>query len=474
MSASPIEQAIRHVCEEKGLTYESVLDAVQLALAAAYRKDFGDKHQNIEAVFDPVTGDTQVFDVKTVVPDMDLEEMAREEEARKLRLEETAKKIEEARARGEEIPAAEFGEDVEGPRFNPKTDMMLSEARGIQPGIELGEVLRRPLPPPEAFGRMAAMTAKQVIMQKLREAEREIVFQEFKDKEGEILQVTVQRREGRMVFVDIGRTTAMIRPEDQISSERYAPGDRLKVFVRQVSLGMRGAEILVSRSAEELAKRLFETEIPEVTDGAVKIMGVAREPGSRAKVAVHAESNTIDPIGACIGQRGSRIQTIISALGGEKIDLIEWSEDAKLFITHALSPAKVQEITLNDEEHTAYVTVAEDQLSLAIGRGGQNVRLAAHLTGWRITINGGAKEEKAEEAVAPSEAVPGAPSEEVGETPTAPESEKVTIEEGTTADAPATEAAPASTEDMPTSPTESAVQDAPAEETHASEEQAAA
>jgi len=244
---------------------------------------------------------------------------------------------------------------------------------------------------------MAAMTAKQVITQKLREAEREIVFNEFKEHEGEILNGTVQRREGRIVLVDLGRTTGVMRPEDQNPSERYNLGDRIKVYVRQVGLTTKGPEILVSRTAEEMVSKLFEFEIPEVADGLVELKAIAREAGSRSKVAVATEDDSIDPIGACIGQRGTRIQTIIAELGGEKVDIVEWSDDPVAFITHSLSPAKVLSVDLDKEEKAASVKVANDQLSLAIGKGGQNVRLAARLTGWKINISGNEELETKEE-----------------------------------------------------------------------------
>ncbi len=383
--SSPIEQAIRQIVEEKGLSYEAVIDAIQSALAAAYRKDFGDKNQNTEVEFNTNDGSMKVWDVKTVVEDIDLEELERLEEERRQRAEALAQQIEEARKKGTRIPSASF-EEESGQRFNPKTDIMVSEAQILKYGAKIGDNIRNELPQPEEFGRMAAMTAKQVITQKLREAEREVVYSEFKEHEGELLNGTVQRREGRVVLVDLGRTTAIMRPEDQIQFERYNSGDRIRVYVRQVGLTTKGPEILVSRTADEMVRKLFHVEIPEVGEGLVEIKSIAREAGSRSKVAVTTSDNSIDPIGACIGQRGSRIQTIISELGGEKVDIVQWSEDAKTFITNALSPSKVLEVELSTDEHAASVKVNADQLSLAIGKGGQNVRLAAHLTGWKINI----------------------------------------------------------------------------------------
>ncbi len=394
--ASPIEQAIRQICEEKGLAYESVIDAIQSALAAAYRKDFGDKNQNIEVEFDPATAENKIFDVKTVVEDMDLEELERLDEERKVRLETLVNQVKEARLRGESVPAISIEDDM-GQRFNPKTDIMLSEAMVLKMTSKLGDILRTELPEPGEFGRMAAMTAKQVITQKLREAEREVVFAEFKEHEGQILNGTVQRREGRIVLVDMGRTTGVMRPEDQNPNERYNPGDRIKVFVREVGLTTKGPEILLSRTSEEMVRKLFEFEIPEVQDGLVDLKGIAREAGSRSKVAVSTEDSSIDPIGACIGQRGSRIQTIISELGGEKVDIVEWSDNDETFIINSLSPAKILSVVLKEEDKSAFVKVDEDQLSLAIGKGGQNVRLAARLTGWKINISGEEKESVEEE-----------------------------------------------------------------------------
>ncbi len=399
--SSAIEQAIRQICEEKGLAYESVIDAIQMALGAAYRKDFGDKNQNIEVIFDPSTGSTRIWDVKTVVEDVDLTELEKAEMERKTRNEEMAQKFSDSRKRGEGAAAFSLDADV-GPRFNPKTEIMLSDASVLKFGSKIGDVVRTELPEAGEFGRMAAMTAKQVITQKLREAEREVVFNEYKEHEGEIMHGTVQRREGRVILVDLGRTTGIIRPEDQIPTERYNTGDRIKVFVRQVGLTTKGPEILLSRTADEMVKKLFEVEIPEIEEGTVTIQRIAREAGSRSKVAVSTEDNAIDPIGACIGQRGSRIQTIISELGGEKVDIIEWSKDPVVFILNALSPAKIAQVDIHEESKTASVRVVTDQLSLAIGKGGQNVRLAAKLTGYKINIVEADKEEVAEELTVPA------------------------------------------------------------------------
>lgn len=384
--SSPIYQAIKQISEEKNIPVESVIETIEAALASAYAKDFGNKKkQNIKVNFDPETGNFEVFDVKTVVEDQELPEGYDEETE------------EDERAQGEgrrtmrepeasPAPAVEGEEEVK--RFNPKTEMMLSEAKTIKKGAEIGEELRVQLEVPSAFGRMAAQTAKQVITQRLREAERTKLFSEYKDKEHELINATVQRREGRLVLIDLGRVTGVMPPEEQIASERYAPGDRIKVFVTAVRLTSKGPEVVVSRAHPEIVRRLFTLEIPEVASGVVLIHAIAREAGSRSKVAVSSTQENVDPIGSCIGQRGTRIQTIIGELGGEKIDIIQYDPDAIKFIGGALSPAKVVSISLNESEKVADVLVNDDQLSLAIGKGGQNVRLASRLTGWKINIRG--------------------------------------------------------------------------------------
>lgn len=395
--ASQISQAIKQICDEKNIAYESVIDTIQAALAAAYRKDFGNKNQNIQAEFDPekydgATAGIRVFDVKTVVEDMELPvETEEPEEGVKKKSEDESESIRAIvnEFRHRDKPKQE-GEPVEGepeePKFNPKTMIMIRDARDIKPDAQIGEEIRVELSIPAAFGRMAAQTAKQVIMQKLREAERGVIFEDFKSREGELMNVTVQRREGRVVLIDLGRATGVLLPEDQIENERYYPGTRLKALLRQVEMTPKGPEIRLTRSAPELVSALFSQEIPEIANGIVTIKAIAREAGSRTKVAVTTNDDAIDPIGSCIGQRGTRIQSVIRELGGEKVDVIQWSEDPATFISESLSPATVKNVDINEDDHLASVSVAEDQLSLAIGKGGQNVRLAAKLTNWKITI----------------------------------------------------------------------------------------
>ena len=391
--ASPIVQAIKQICEEKGLGYESVVTTIEAALAAAYRKDFGQKNQNTKVEFDPETGAMRAFDVKIVVRDFSVEELeamnAKEVEAAK------PQNVVTERTEAEGAPV-----EVEE-KYNPKTMMMITEARAVKKAAELGEELRIELEIPHAFGRMAAQTAKQVITQKLREAERQTIFEEWAGKEGTIATGNVGRREGRLQFVDFGRTSTLLPLGEQIERESYRPGERMKFYVKSVSMGSKGPEIIVSRAAPEMVRELFRVEIPEVASGVVEVKSVAREAGGRTKLAVSSNDPNIDPIGSCIGQRGGRIQTIIAEIGGEKIDVIQWDENAEKYISAALAPAKTKSVVVNEGLMIASVTVPDAELSLAIGRAGQNVRLASKLTGWKINIVG----EKGEQVASSEEAV---------------------------------------------------------------------
>ncbi len=402
--ASPISQAMRQICEEKNISYESVLETVEAALAAAFRKDFGNKNQNIKIQFDPETYDggtrgIRVFDVKQVVLDMELPEdyFERFEEANAMKKDVGATHASPVPNPTSPVATSTVSEATSDARpatsepdeefaFNQKTMIMLSDARDLKPDAQVGDEIRVELNVPAAFGRMAAQTAKQVIMQKLREAERSVIFNDFKDREGELMNVTIQRREGRIVLIDLGRASGILLPEDQIEVERYYPGSRFKMILREVVMTPKGPEIRLSRSSPGLIAAIFAQEIPEVANGIVELKHIARESGSRTKVAVMANDDAIDPIGSCIGQRGTRIQTILRELGGEKVDVIQWSPDDAEYIAAALSPAKVERVELDRAARFATVKVPADQLSLAIGKGGQNVRLAAKLTGWKITI----------------------------------------------------------------------------------------
>jgi len=365
---SELTNAIKSICEEKGLSYDAVLSTIESALAAAYRKDYGNKNQNIKVDFNPDTAESKVCDIKTVVDDVPEEE-----------LDEDGNLVE-----AKEPELDENGEEVR--RFNSKTDIQISEAREIKKDAKLGEEIVTELPIPSSYGRMAAQTAKQVIIQRLREAERDMVMNEFKDKEREVVSGVVQRKEGRIVLVDLGKTVGIIPNDEQIYGEKYNPGERIKVYVKEVRTSSKGPEIILSRTSDEILKKVFYLEIPEISNGLIEIKSVAREAGSRSKVAVFTDSDNVDPIGSCVGQRGARIQTIIAELGGEKVDIVEFEESAIKYITNALSPAKVLSIETDEEGKKAIAYVEEDQLSLAIGKGGQNARLAARLTGWKIDI----------------------------------------------------------------------------------------
>lgn len=362
--------AIKLVCQEKNLSTEAVIGAIEAALAAAYRKEYGTPNQNIKVVFNADNGQTAVFDVKTVVEDVDLEEQEKQLEEMHLRKE-----------AGEEISEEEMIK-----KFNPRAEIMISEAQKINSDYKNGDVIETKLPVPEEYGRMAAQTAKQVIIQRLREAERDHVFSEYKDKEGQLVLGTVQRREGRRFIVDLGQASGVLPPEEQIRTEGYNIGTRLNFYIAAVRMGTKGPEIVLSRTHPDIVKELFATEVPEIAAGTVEIKAIAREAGARTKIAVFTSEENIDPIGSCVGQRGARVQTVISELGGEKIDIIQWNSEPKVFIANSLSPAGISKIDIDEETKTARVMVNEDQLSLAIGRGGQNARLAAKLTGWKIDI----------------------------------------------------------------------------------------
>jgi N utilization substance protein A len=373
---SEITKAIQALCDEKGLSYEAVMETIEAALAAAYRKDFGNKQQNIKVKFDPNTGDMQAWDVKTVVEDIDPEKLEKAQE-------ELSARREKAREEDRELTDEEI---ADLPRFNPKTEMMLKEAKEVKKKAKVGDVLEIELEITHDFGRMAAQTAKQVIIQKIREAERNMVFGDFKGQEGQIILGTIQRVEGRKVLIDLGKITGIMPSDQQNYNEHYRPGSRMKFYVVSVQMSNRGPEIILSRSDKGMVKEIFKQEIPEVQSGVIDIKGIARDPGFRSKVSVATTDPSIDPIGSCIGQRGSRINTIIEELGGEKIDVIQYNEDATKYITHALSPAKIVSVELDEANKVANVSVSADQFSIAIGRSGQNVRLASELVGWKINV----------------------------------------------------------------------------------------
>ncbi|MFZ2190045.1 MAG: transcription termination factor NusA [Candidatus Magasanikiibacteriota bacterium] len=387
---SEITKAIQAICDEKGLNYDAVLESIEAALAAAYRKDYGNRQQNIKVKFNPELGDMQAWDVKIVVEDID--EALLEEHQNIL-----AERREKAREENRELTEEETVDLV---HFNPKTELMIKDAKEIKKDVKVGDILEIDLAIPGEFGRMAAQTAKQVIIQRLREAERSSVYDELKEQQGEVIQGVVQRRDKvGAIIIDLGKVTGIVPVNEQVRGEQYRPGSRMRFYLSSIEMGVRGVEIILSRASEKMVEAIFAQEIPEIDSGAVQIKGIAREAGHRSKVAVFTSDESIDPIGACIGQRGSRINTIIEELGGEKIDIIQYNENAENYIKQALSPAKIDSVELNQETKEAVVNVVTDQFSLAIGRGGQNVRLAANLTGWTIKV----VEKGAEDKVVSSE-----------------------------------------------------------------------
>lgn len=369
--------AIAQICEEKGISKEKVIETIEAALAAAYKKDYGKKGQNIKAIFDEKTGGAKFFLVKEVV-DETLREFLTEEEIQRRK--------EEAKEALEKEPEEEAEEKL--PRYNPERDLTVEEAQKIKKGAKVGDVIEIELEEKKDYGRIAAQTAKQVIIQRIREAERDAMYDEYKDKEGEVLSGVIQRIEGRNVFVDLGKSVGVLFPSEQVERESYRIGQRLKIYLAKVEAGSKGPGITLSRTHPMLVQKLFELEVPEIFAGTVEIKAIAREAGERTKIAVVSMEEGIDPIGSCVGQKGTRVQAVIDELGGEKIDIILWNDDVAKFIAAALSPAKVLKVDIKEEQKEAVVSVPEDQLSLAIGKRGQNVRLAAKLTGWKIDILG--------------------------------------------------------------------------------------
>lgn len=330
--------AIKDLGKEKGIAPEILFDAIEAALISAYKRNFGSA-QNVEVVLDRDRGTYHVYAVKTVAEEPD----------------------------------------------NDVTQISLGEARAINPAYEVGSEVRIEVTPAN-FGRIAAQTAKQVVVQRVREAERDIIYEEFMSREGDIIKGLVQRVENRNVFIDLGKTEAVLTPAEQIAGEQYKHGDFIKAYIVEVRKTSKGSQILVSRTHPGLLKRLFESNVPEIQDGEVEIKSVAREPGMRSKIAVYSKDEDVDPVGACVGQRGQRVQAVVDELGEEKIDIVKWNEDSAKFIANALSPAKVVSVAVNEDEKVSRVVVPDYQLSLAIGKEGQNARLAAKLTGWKIDI----------------------------------------------------------------------------------------
>lgn len=333
-----ILRIIEQISREKGIEKGILLAGVEAAVLSAAKRRYG-PIESLHAHFNPQTGTLELTIAKTVV--------------------------------------AEVKDD--------KTEMLLEQARAFDPEAKIGDVLQIPLEI-EGFGRIAAQTAKQVIIQKVREAERDIVYQEYKGREGELVNGVVQRFEKGDIILDLGKTEALLPRKEQSSRETFQRGERVRAYILEVRKSASGPQIIVSRTHPGLVERLFEMEVPEIYEGIIEIKGAVREPNGRAKIAVYSRDRAVDPIGACVGMRGVRVQAVVQELRGEKIDIVQWSEDPATFVANALSPAKIYKINVAPEGHAMEVIVEDDQLSLAIGKKGQNVRLAAKLTKWRIDI----------------------------------------------------------------------------------------
>lgn len=359
-----IHSVLQQLEEERGIPKEKMLEAIELALATAYKKEYGKKGQIIRATFDQSSGKAEFYQVKIVVDESKVIMEDEEEEA-------DLKTVDQ--------------EDIKV-RYNPEHHILLADAKKIKRDAKIDDEIVFPLELKDNYGRIAAQTAKQVIIQKIREAEKVSVLNEYGQKEGEIVSGTVQRLERGALFIDMGRAVGIIPYEEQIPSEHYKQGERIRAYLYAVEESPKGIMLKLSRSHPKFLEKLFEVEAPEIAQKVVVVKAVAREAGARSKIAVHSVDSHIDPIGSLVGQRGVRVSTVMSELGGEKIDIIEWSENPAKFIEEALSPAKIQSMELIKEENRAIVKVSEDQQSLAIGKGGQNVRLAAKLTGWKIDI----------------------------------------------------------------------------------------
>ncbi len=362
-----INSVLSELEETRGISRVSLVEAIEAALATAYKKEYGKKGQIIRNKFDLSTGETEFYQVKVVV---DKSSVIMDEDE-------------------------DIADEDEREYYNPEHHILIEDAKKIKRDAVLGDEIIFPIESKGDYGRIAAQTAKQVIMQKIREAEKTHLVSEFGSKEGEIVTGTVQRIERGNVFVDLGKASGLLPYEEQIPGERFSQGERMRAYLYRVEESPRGVFLRLSRSHPKFLEKLFESESPELGSGAIVIRAIAREAGYRSKIAAEAKDMHIDPVGALVGSRGVRVSTVMAELRGEKIDVIEYSADPKKFVEEALSPAKVISIEINEGEKSAVVTVSEDQQSLAIGKGGQNVRLAAKLTGWRIDIRSDRGEELA-------------------------------------------------------------------------------
>jgi len=379
------KKILEQIAEEKGISADQVMEAIESSIAAAYKKEYERRGEIIRSKLDSKTGEAKFWQVKTVVDEsavrfVDESEDLDEDGDEKDRI----RKIEEN------------SEEPRLPRYNPDRHITLEEAKKIKADAEVGDELTFPLEAHDDFGRIAAQAAKQVVFQKLRNSERESILSEWRDKEGQIVSGTVQRFERGHVYIDLGRAAGVMFSNESVPGEHYRAGERLRFLVLAVQEDTRLPGIILSRSHPKFVTKLFEAEVPELAEGAIEIKAITREPGSRTKLAVTSHVDGVDPVGALVGQRGTRVMVVNNELGNEKIDIAEWSDDPEEFIANALSPAKVASVEVLPKRE-ARVFVPEDQLSLAIGRGGQNVRLAARLTGWKIDVRSQTRPEEVQE-----------------------------------------------------------------------------
>jgi transcription termination/antitermination protein NusA len=338
LMSSELLDALDMLEKEKGISRDIIIEAIEAALVSAYKRNFN-QAQNVRTNFNLTTGSMHVYARKEVVDEV----------------------------------------------FDSRLEISLDEARKINPNYDIGDIVEIEVTPKD-FGRIAAQTAKQVVTQRVREAERGIIYEEFIDREDDIMTGIVQRKDNRFAYVTLGRAEALLPTSEQMPNEQYSHNDRIKVYITKVEKTTKGPQIYISRTHPNLLKRLFELEVPEIFDGTVEIMSVAREAGDRSKISVHSDNPEVDPVGACVGPKGSRVQAVVDELNGEKIDIVKYSKDPVEFVANALSPSKVLEVIVNEEEKSTVVIVPDYQLSLAIGKRGQNARLAAKLTGWKIDI----------------------------------------------------------------------------------------
>lgn len=385
-----LKPLIRQIAEEKGLSEQKVFEALEIAFAAAYKKEYGKKTQVIRAEINPDDGQIKFSQIKIVI---DKSSVITDEEEKEEEEIDSTKKSKEKEDKNE----VNEGEDRKI-KFNPERHIFLEEAKKIKRDVKIDEEIITPLEIKSDFSRIAAQTAKQVILQKLKELEKETIISEFKEKEGMVVSGIIQRIERKNIYVDLGKTFGVLYANEGIPGEHYKAGERKKFYILRLEEKGRGPIILLSRCHPKFVSHLFEMEVPEISEGVVEIKSIAREPGNRTKIAVDSKDESIDPVGACVGQKGTRVTTVIDELNGEKIDIIPYSEEPTKYVASALGPAKIKEAEIISEKREVRVFVPPDQISLAIGKNGQNVRLAAKLTGWKIDIRS---------ALAPEETIEG-------------------------------------------------------------------